>query len=302
MDIQPMLAAALEEEKLMKLWGHPNLICEEKLDGSRYILQFDKNGHPKLTSRRTSVKTGKLVDKTHNLMGFITFASYELRNSVVDGEICGGNSFENTVSVMGSSPDNAQEILKAGMKIRYHVFDILYYKGKDLRGCPLVTRKAYLKQLINELPPKIRKNWVYLEPIENSKKSFDRIVKQGGEGVVLKRLSSLYAEGKRNKDWIKVKKFSTYDAIIIGYHPGTGKYKSLFGALLVGQYVDSKLQEVARVSGMTDEQRTTIWKNKDKFLGTVIEFKAQNPTKAKRYRHPEFLRFRNDKNPKDCTF
>jgi bifunctional non-homologous end joining protein LigD len=302
MDIQPMLASSLKAEELNKAWGHPNLLCEEKLDGSRYIFQLDKQGVPKLTSRRTSVKTGKLVEKTQNLMGYITFGSYELRNSVVDGEICGGNCFENTVSVMGSTPENAQELLKNGMGIKYYAFDILYYKGKDLRGRPLTTRKAYLRQFINELPDHIKKNWVYLEPVENSKKSFDQIVKNGGEGVILKTLNSAYSEGKRNKDWIKVKKFSTYEGVIIGYHPGTGKYESLFGALLVGQYIDGKLTEVARVSGMTDLQRTQIWTHKQKFLGTVIEFKAQEPTKAKRYRHPEFLRFRNDKDAKDCTF
>lgn len=302
MEIQPMLAGALEPDKLNQVWNNPNYICEEKLDGSRYVLQFDRNGEPKLTSRRTSVKTGKNVDKTNNLMGHVTFKSHNLRNSVVDGEVCGGNDFSNTITLMGSSSDHAQELLENGWKVRYYVFDILQYKGKDLRNLPLKTRKQYLKQLVGELPAHIRKNWVYLEPSKNLKESFDRIVKDGGEGVILKNINSVYAEGKRNKDWIKVKKIETYDGVIIGYQPGTGKYKHLFGALLIGQYVDGKLQEVAKVSGMTDAQRIHIWKNKEKFLGAVIEFEAQEPTKAKRYRHPRFERFRPDKDAKACIF
>jgi ATP-dependent DNA ligase len=302
MNIVPMMAGELPDEKLKLLWKHPDYICEEKLDGSRYTLQFDKHGNPKLTSRRTSIKTGKPVEKTENLRGHVTFKDLNFALTVFDGEVCGGENFGGTVSLMGSSPDKAQELLKNGMKVRYYVFDILYYKGRDLRGLPLETRKVFLRKAVGQLPNHIKKNWVYLEALENSPKTFIQIVNKGGEGVILKNRHSVYAEGKRNKDWLKVKKFETYDAVIMGYHPGTGKYKSSFGALLIGQYIDGKLTEVARVSGMTDEERFTIWKNKNKMIGQVIEFKAQEPTANKRYRHPEFLRFRSDKDAKDCKF
>lgn len=301
-EVVPMMASGLEDDKLELLWGHPDIICEEKLDGSRYILQFDKYGNPKLTSRRTSVKTGKMVDKTENLMGYVAFKSLVFAHTIFDGEVCGGNDFSNTITLMGSSPDKAQELLKNGWKVKYYAFDILQYKGRDLRNLPLKTRKEFLRKAINQLPDHIRKNWVCLEPLKNERDTFFQIVAKGGEGVILKNINSPYAEGKRNKDWIKVKKFKTYEGIIMGYRAGTGKYASSFGALLIGQYIDGKLIEVARMSGMTDAQRFEIWKHKEKYIGKIVEFKAQEPTKAKRYRHPEFLRFRNDKDAKDCTF
>ena len=82
---------------------------------------------------------------------------------------------------------------------------------------------------------------------------------------------------------------------------GTGKYKDTMGALRIGQYIKNEIVEVANISGMTDEQRTYFSENIKTLNGQTIEFEAQEKTK-KRYRHPRFVRFRNDKSPLDCKF
>jgi bifunctional non-homologous end joining protein LigD len=59
-------------------------------------------------------------------------------------------------------------------------------------------------------------------------------VERGLEGVMAKRLGSLYVPGKRTPNWRKVKNRYPVEVVIGGYKPGTGNRTSTFGALLVG--------------------------------------------------------------------
>lgn len=300
--VTPMLASSVSEEKLVRIWGDSNYRCEEKLDGSRYILQWDAKGKPCLTSRRLSVVTGKLVDKTENLRGYVVKDCPELANTILDGEIVGGCNFGDTVSLMGSSAEHAQELLSSGMEVNYYLFDILKYKGMDFVKVKMdfISRRAWLEKAI--AIPKIRNPyWKVITQMPNNKSSFDTIIKKGGEGVILKSIWGIYEEGIRSADWIKVKKVETYDGVIIGAIKGTGKYKNTLGSLRIGQYRCGKLVEVATISGMNDAQRDNFWKHIKNYNRKVVEFSAQMTTKC-RYRHPRYSRLRPDKSPKDCIF
>ncbi|NRD73692.1 DNA ligase [Shewanella sp. VB17] len=61
---------------------------------------------------------------------------------------------------------------------------------------------------------------------------FEQVVKQGGEGLMLHRQTSLYIAGK-NKDVIKFKPLFDAEAMVIGHIPGKGKFTGILGALLV---------------------------------------------------------------------
>lgn len=301
--IYPMLADSVSEEKLKGLWENPKYVCEEKLDGSRYILQFDSMGFAHLTSRKLSVKNGLPVEKTENLKGYVVKNDIRFADTILDGEILGGDTFGDTVSLMGSSPQKAQEKLKGGFKVRYVIYDVLEFKGQNLEKFPWSYRRGILNAIISMSN---NKHWELVRTLPNSEESFHKVVSEGGEGVILKDTESLYEQNTRSRCWIKVKKAETFDAIIIGFNLGTGKYSNTLGNLVLGQYfIDvsgkKELREVATISGMTDEQRHDLWQNKQKYLNTVIEFKAQQKTEA-RYRHPQFIRFREDKSPEQCIF
>ena len=221
-----MLASGTKEEKLKDIWGNWRWICEEKVGGSRYVLQFDSDGNPCLTSRCISVKTNKPVEKTENLLGYVCTTRLDLAGTILDGEIVGGDSFPETVKLMGSSPKKAKELLKNGYRVRYIVYDILEHNGVDVRDRPLHFRKKILKELIKGL------NNPYIElvkEVDNHIQSFNEIVAEGGEGVILKYKNSTYSEGCRSKDWVKVKKVITEEGIIMGMKEGTGKYKGNLG-------------------------------------------------------------------------
>ena len=84
----------------------------------------------------------------------------------------------------------------------------------------------------------------------------------GLEGLVVKKLDSVYQPGKRNFSWIKLKRRTgqklgdTIDTVVLGYYVGQGRRAGLgIGAFLVGVYnkqTDS-FESVAKVgTGMTD--------------------------------------------------
>lgn len=85
---------------------------------------------------------------------------------------------------------------------------------------------------------------------------------------MVKRPDAIYQPGKRNFNWIKLKRQEsgslddTIDCVILGYYGGHGKRASFgIGALLVGVYNKEKdlFQTVAKIgTGLTDEEWKTV--------------------------------------------
>jgi DNA ligase-1 len=99
-------------------------------------------------------------------------------------------------------------------------------------------------------------------------------ISKGLEGVVVKKIDSLYIAGGRNFNWVKLKRHSsgelqdTIDCVVLGYVSGKGKRTAFgAGALLVGVY-DDKKDEFVTVSkigtGLTDEEWQEIHERADK--------------------------------------
>lgn len=116
---------------------------------------------------------------------------------------------------------------------------------------------------------------------------------EGAEGLVYKQ-SNLFG-------WAKWKPMRTVDCVITGYTPGEGKYADQIGSILVSLNVDGQYVEIAAVSGMTDTQRQYITGYQAALLGEVVEVSYQLVGSQGRLRHPQFVRFREDKRPDECT-
>ena len=105
---------------------------------------------------------------------------------------------------------------------------------------------------------------------------------------MIKRESAIYQPGKRNFNWIKLKRaaqgslLDTIDCVILGYYVGKGKRAKFgIGAFLVGVYDQKKemFETVAKVgTGLSDEE----WKDlKKKCEVAIIDQKPKNVTCAK---------------------
>lgn len=165
----------------------------------------------------------------------------------------------------------AQEI-----PLRLYVFDILYLDGKSLIDLTHEQRRAILKNLFANF----KSNSIFLleEKICNNTQELDLYlndqIAQGLEGVIAKKPNGIYQPGKRNFNWIKLKRhqatmstlgseheskiLDTIDCVILGYYYGQGKRASFgIGAILVGVYNKEldKYETIAKIgTGLTDQE------------------------------------------------
>lgn len=122
----------------------------------------------------------------------------------------------------------------------------------------------------------------------------DRMVTEDKEGLML-NLDEPY-KCKRHSGILKVKRFYTMDLPIIRIEEGSGKLSGTTGAIVV----DFKDNEVGVGTGLTDEQRTWFWENRDDVVGALVEVKYKEisydkKTGAESLQFPVFVRLRTDK-------
>jgi ATP-dependent DNA ligase len=118
--------------------------------------------------------------------------------------------------------------------------------------------------------------------------AFRRFVSQGFEGAMIKDTTAPYSPGKRSNAWLKVKAVDTEDCPIVSVHEGQGRLAGTMGHVVVEN--NGRLVRVG--GGFTDEQRATIWANRDTVIGSWLEVSFQSNTPSGSMRHP---RIRGDK-------
>lgn len=356
--IIPMASAKIDSDKLAPYWRSQDWVAERKYDGSRYLmyLNMGEEDYPNVfRSRQVSKKTGETVDKTANIPhlsnGIFTYRGTPIK-AIFDGEIIVSEtaSSNEVTSIMGSLPEKARALQLERGYVTYVIFDILELNGADVTKEPWHKRRKLLKGIHKEMFSRFKHIKLSDVVVGDFKEQFyNDIVSQGGEGVILKNVHAPYRAAElggkeyRNKDtWIKVKKYDTFDVVIMGYTEPTkeytGKHEETWsywvsptgdlisvtnteglvatgyrsvtrdyflgwiGAVKVGQYKDGKLVEMTQMDGMSDDVKQHITDNKDKLIGTVIECGAMEQLKTGALRHPRFLDFRPDKNPEQCLW
>ena len=164
---EPMTAKEGMENRLDSLLTDNTVICERKLDGVRIQLRIFNSTkevpypHCRLFSRNISLKTGFYSERTDNFPHFRDYGKAELANTILDGELLVPNvPFSETSAVVLSLPEESISKQKEVGKPVFNAFDILFYKGKDLRSTPLIERKGYLEEAVRELS----NNYVLVNP------------------------------------------------------------------------------------------------------------------------------------------
>lgn len=201
--------------------------------------------------------------------------------------------------------------------LRYCVFDLLYYQGRDLRRMPLIERKQLLQKLI----PKDTKGVIQYSNhvIGEGIKLFGLAQKHNQEGIIAKECHSTY-ESRRSSSWLKVKTHARQEAVICGFTAPKGSRK-YFGALILGVFDRGRLCYIGHVGGGFNERslshifhklqplikaqcpfavvpatNTKVMWVKPKFL---CEVSFAEWTKEGQMRQPIFKGMRDDKEVKD---
>ncbi|MEE4580517.1 ATP-dependent DNA ligase [Paenibacillus polymyxa] len=140
---------------------------------------------------------------------------------ILDGEIAcvdpatGISDFESIMSRFQAKRSDKIQRLTVSLPVYYAIFDVLQYKGIDMRKRPLMERKELLFKL--QLPSSSFGMVPYVE--EAGVPLFEQIQARDMEGVVAKRKDSVYVS-RRSAAWQKVINWSYADVFITGYRKG----------------------------------------------------------------------------------
>src|SRR6188508_858763 len=302
--LKPMLATLVD-----KVPGDDGWVYELKYDGVRLLSRCDG------TDVRCISRNG--IDWTHKVTPVVeALAKLKLDGTWLDGELI-------VTDPNGRSDFSLlQHTMEQGRleELQLCIFDLLYYRGEDLRGLSLSERKVRLDAAFAKLPaqgPLRLADQIQSESAE----LLTRVCNQHLEGLVAKKIDSSYS-GDRSANWLKVKCHREQEFVVGGaaFLPGRGT--GTFSSLLVGVKSGKGLKYVGRVGGGFDAQERAEWHERSKKLAQkdspfdnhpdkrsgeiwhwmkptlVIQVAFADWTHSGVLRQPRYLGLRQDRDPK----
>ena len=207
-------------------WGY-----EFKWDGVRAVAAVEA-GRLSLRSRKgddITVRYPELASLPPSVSG---------RDVVVDGEIvllddAGVPDFGALQNRMHRTGPEVRG-MAAARPVTYLVFDLLADGEESLLDRPYAERRERL----DELAPS-GSRWALTPWFPGGGAGVLAASRENGlEGVVAKRLDSVYRPGVRGPEWVKVKNFRTQAVVVGGWRPGKGRRAGGVGSLLFGVHDD----------------------------------------------------------------
>jgi bifunctional non-homologous end joining protein LigD len=231
-DLPPMLAAIGELPRADDLrWGY-----EFKWDGVRAL------AHVRSGRLRLRARSGNDVTATYPELGRLPEV-LSGHDAVLDGEVVAmdDRGRPDFGLLQGRMHRTGPEVARmaAAAPVTYLVFDLLALDGESLLGLPYTERRERLDAL-----GLVSDRWVTTPWFRGNAPGVGEQVQAASlendlEGVVAKRLDSLYRPGGRGPDWRKVKNIRTQSVVVGGWRPGAGRRAGGIGSLLVGVHDDT---------------------------------------------------------------
>ncbi|MHB8690207.1 MAG: non-homologous end-joining DNA ligase [Solirubrobacteraceae bacterium] len=231
MPIALMLATLTDRRDFGDDW-----LLERKFDGERCVARRS-GGEVRLQSRTAKDLTGTYPEVRAAVAG------QRDRDLLLDGEVVAYDgeqtSFSRLQQRLGVTNPSAE--LVTAYPVVFCVFDVLEVGGDDLRGRPLLERRARLTAAIRPSAAlQLSEAWR-----DDSQRRFAQACRAGWEGLIAKRAQAPYVPG-RSRDWLKLKCVWEQEFVIGGYTDPAGS-RTDFGALLVGYYEDGGLKYAGKV-------------------------------------------------------
>ncbi len=251
-DISPMLASIGQ----IAIVGRDvdDWAFEMKWDGIRAIATVraatgDCPGAVALTSRNGH----DLTDAYPELAELAVRAKVDC---VIDGEIValGAGSrpdFSRLQRRMGLTDARDVERERHRTPVHLMAFDVLRADGDSLLRTPYRERRERLRDIVSD-GENIHVPMAFEGTVDEA---MDASRELGLEGVMAKKIDSVYLPGRRTRTWLKLKHATTRDVIIVGWRTGNGERSNTFASLLVAAHGEDGLDYLGRVGTGFDERQ-----------------------------------------------
>jgi bifunctional non-homologous end joining protein LigD len=188
--VLPMVLA-----RAMEPFDHPEFLFEMKYDGFR-ALAYIEDGQCQLISRK------KHAYKAFDLLCQQIARTVNVSEAIVDGEIA---------CLDGEGRPIFDQLMYRRGEPCFCAFDILWLNSQDLRGRPLIERKAILRQVIPITPPS---SLLYVGHEDGRGiELFNAVCAYDLEGVVAKWKYGEYTGNDKTSSWLKIKN-ATYSQAV----------------------------------------------------------------------------------------
>lgn len=265
-------------------------VCEEKKDGNWAQCEVSHGALKNLFFSRTGKDISEDDKGVQELMDWKL--PEQLNGSILIGEIMLG-----TQSALN-------EYQKNGYR-QFQVFDNVSVEGSSMRSYS--SRRAVLERTWKDyMTDEDKKRFPLVRRVWSGFRAFyDKVVAEGGEGVMLKRKESTYepkymGASQKSLNWVKVKKENSMDYVVIDF--GIGKKTGEISSFICGLYVDGELKPImkATLQGELYEKRNDLKKNE--LLGSVVEVTGFDVFKSGAVRSGQVTRLRKDKTAEECVW
>jgi bifunctional non-homologous end joining protein LigD len=243
-------------------------IHEIKWDGIRGLVYL-QNGQLNIYTKKGNKRTAFYPELS------VIYDEFKSSDIILDGEIIvfdknGMPSFYNSLVRESVKSQKNLKYYQDNYPINYIVFDILKYRDELLTSYPLQERKRLLEQLLSSLIN--RSNTIYLSEIyTDGKELFEKMKQKNMEGIVSKKMNSMYLQGKHHDAWFKTKFTKKMLCIIGGVIWKHGEPTSLILGIKATE--DKKINYIGKASlGLKGSDLKLLKEYRDKLIQEECPF------------------------------
>ncbi len=220
--VKVMLAVLVKNvQEAFKALGKPAQF-EYKVDGFR--IQVHKHG------KNISLFTRRMENVTKQFPDIVEKVKNHVRgdNFIIDTEAMVYKSGKylpfQTVSQRIIRKYHIPEMAKK-YPIELNVFDVLFYKGKNLMNESLKKRRELIEKIVKQKKGDVVLTKKLVTSDEKKAQAFFKeAIKKGLEGVMIKNLNADYKPGRYVGGWVKLKEvLEPLDLVLVGAEWGSGK-------------------------------------------------------------------------------
>lgn len=275
----------LRKEDILSKIDPSKVIVERKIDGSlgnatikdqRVMFRSHREGGETYYDKLPAIEW--IGNKSPFVLSRLLYSGPALTGTIFQGELSHGDGSARVSGILNSLAPNARAMQMQRGPVRYYVWDISRYRGRDVSHLPYSERRALYERLVAEVR-QTNKFWDVAEKMDRRhdltiEEFYDRVISSPlpwGEGIVIKPADNSI----QNWDKIKMTGFGYFE--LVNVLPGNGKYAHTAGNLVVRNRQNGAIGEVGSFS-VPDDFRDWVWEHRSDLVGEDVKVRSQEIT------------------------